>query len=129
MAGPRGPANVSRESLLADTSATREVLGIHRLEELAVRLGRAQLVDEELDAVLAAHWIENAAQHEHLLEIFRRNQQIFLTGAGLGDVDRREHTLIGDLAVKHDFRVTGALEFFEDDFVHARTRYRQAPSR
>src|SRR3546814_6386224 len=27
--------------------------------------------------------------------------------------------LVGDLAVEHDFRVTRALEFFEDDLVHA----------
>src|SRR5690606_31834319 len=31
----------------------------------------------------------------------------------------REDALVGNLAVEHDFAVTGALEFFEDDLVHA----------
>src|SRR3546814_4580468 len=34
-------------------------------------------------------------------------------------VERRKDALVGDLAVEHDFRVTRALEFFEDDLVHA----------
>jgi hypothetical protein len=37
----------------------------------------------------------------------------------LQDVDRREDALVGDLAVQHDFLLPGALEFFEDHFVHA----------
>jgi hypothetical protein len=37
----------------------------------------------------------------------------------LGDVDRREGALVGDLAVEDDFRIAGALELFEDHFVHA----------
>ncbi len=37
----------------------------------------------------------------------------------LADVERREDALVGNLAVEDDFRVTGALELFEDDLVHA----------
>ena len=43
---------------------------------------------------------------------------VFLPRAGARDVDGREHPLVGDLAVENDFRVTGAFELFEDDFVH-----------
>ena len=38
-------------------------------EEFAVGLGRLQLVDQELDAVLSAHRVQDAAQDVHLLEI------------------------------------------------------------
>ena len=37
----------------------------------------------------------------------------------LGDVDRREGALVGQLAVEDDFRIAGALELLEDHFVHA----------
>ena len=88
-------------------------------EELAVGLGVAQLVEQEVDGVHRAHRIEDAAQHVHLLEHVRRREQLFLAGAGARDVDRREGALVGDLAVENEFGVTGALELFEDHFVHA----------
>jgi hypothetical protein len=46
------------------------------------------------------------------------DQQIFLPGTGLEYVHRREYALVRNLAVQHDFGVAGALELFEDDFVH-----------
>src|SRR6201999_2409289 len=52
-------------------------------------------------------------------EILALYQQVFLTRAGLENIHGREDTLVGDLTVEDDFRVTGALELFEDDFVHA----------
>ena len=47
-------------------------------------------------------------------------QQFFLPGAALLDVDGREHAAIGQLAIEVDLHVAGALELFEDHFVHAR---------
>ncbi len=73
----------------------------------------------KLHRVDRPHWIEDTAEHVHLLEDVVLDQELFLAGTGLGDVDGRKHALVGDLAVQHDFGVTGALEFFEDDFVHA----------
>ena len=46
-------------------------------------------------------------------------EQLFLARAGARDVDRREGALVGHLAVEDEFRVAGALELFEDHFVHA----------
>jgi hypothetical protein len=78
-----------------------------------------ELVDQELDGIHRAHGGEDTPQHEDLLQIaLGRYQKLFLAGAGFEDVDRREHALVGNLAVKHDFAVAGALEFFEDDLVH-----------
>ena len=38
-----------------------------------------------------------------LLSLRRVDQQFFLAGAGLADVERREDALVADLAVEHDF--------------------------
>src|SRR3546814_15105810 len=46
-------------------------------------------------------------------------RSFFRAGARLADVERREDALVRNLAVEHDFGVTGALEFLEDHFVHA----------
>jgi hypothetical protein len=54
------------------------------------------------------------------LQVFLRDQQLFLTRAGALNVDRREDTLVDQLAVEDDFHVARALELFEDDLVHAR---------
>ena len=47
------------------------------------------------------------------------HQELFLAGARLVDVDRREDALVDQLAVEVDLAVAGALELFEDDVVHA----------
>jgi hypothetical protein len=89
------------------------------VEEVLVGLRILHLVEQELHRVDRAHLHEDAAQHPHLGELVLVDQQLFLAGARLADVERREDALVRDLAVEDDFRVTGALELFEDDFVHA----------
>src|SRR5690606_28558863 len=56
---------------------------------------------------------------EDLLQVLALNEQVFLAGTGLENVHCREDTLVRDLAVQHDFRVAGALELFEDHFIHS----------
>ncbi len=46
-------------------------------------------------------------------------QQLFLPGAGAVDVDGREDALLRQLPVQMNLHVAGALEFLEDDLVHA----------
>src|SRR3546814_20330923 len=41
-------------------------------------------------------------------------------------VERGEDALVGDLAVKHDFAIAGALELFEDDLIHTAARINQS---
>ena len=73
------------------------------LKKLALFFVSRNFAEQELDRVDRAHRIENAPQHIHLLEDVGRNQQFFLARAGARDVDRREHPLVGDLAVENDF--------------------------
>jgi len=42
-----------------------------------------------------------------------------IVGAYITDVERREDALVGNLAVEDQFRIAGALELFENHFVHA----------
>src|SRR5271166_4103759 len=99
----------------------RPALCVHRFEEVCVRLGLAQFPEQELDRVNGAHRVEDAAQHVHFLENVRRHEQFLLPGPGPCDIHGREGALVGDFAVEDDLGVPGALELFEDDFVHART--------
>src|SRR5579862_469611 len=104
----------STRSRRSRKASTASALRIHRVEELAVVLGVAQLVEQEVDGVHGAHRVEDAAQDVHFLELIRRHQKLFLAGAGAGDVHGREGALVGDLAVEDQFRIDGALELFEE---------------
>src|SRR5262245_64987888 len=86
---------------------------IHRAEEVSVALRMLQLVDQELHRIGDAHRHEDAAENPHLRERAFVDQQLFLAGAGLGDVDRREGAFVRQLAVEDDFRITRSIEFFE----------------
>ncbi|EAU48221.1 hypothetical protein R2601_14685 [Salipiger bermudensis HTCC2601] len=99
--------------------ASRPASAVHRVEEFRVRLGLLELRKQELDGVGGAHRVEDPTQHEGLLQIDLVDEQILFAGARLEDVDRREDALVRDLAIQHDLRVAGALEFFEDHLVHA----------
>src|SRR5882672_2193600 len=89
----------------APSSKSENSSGVHRLEELRVVLGVAQLVEQEVDRVHRAHRIEDPAQHVHLLEELRIGDQLFLAGAGARDVDRGEGALVGNLAIENQFGI------------------------
>src|SRR5438270_2734682 len=112
------PAGVKISAKLSIPPTMRGALLVHRSEEVLVRLGVLHLVEQELHRIDRAHLHEDAAQHPHLGEDILVDQQLFLAGAGLADVERGEDALVGDLAIEDYFRVAGALELFEDDLVH-----------
>src|SRR5262245_39067172 len=93
---------------------------LHRRQEVRVGLRLAHLVEEQFHRLDRRQRREHLPQHPDAVEIVFRNQQLFLARAGLDDVDRREHALVHELAVKMDFHVARALELFEDHIVHAR---------
>ena len=53
-------------------------------------------------------------------------QSLFVPGTAFPEVDGRKYSLIGHLSIKHDFRVTRALELFKDHFVHPAARFDQS---
>ena len=58
-----------------------DVLRVHRVEELGIALGLLQLVEQELDGVLGAHRVQDAAEHVHLLELIAGNQELLFARA------------------------------------------------
>ena len=64
---------------------------------------------------------QHLAQHPDPAELPLVDEQLFLPGAGLVDVDGREDPPLDELAVEVDLHVAGALELLEDHIVHPRT--------
>src|SRR5690606_1995939 len=54
------------------------------------------------------------------IEFVLVEEELFLAGSRLVDVDRRVDAAVGEATVEDEVGVAGALELFEDDFVHAR---------
>src|SRR3546814_4783785 len=117
---PRETEKFNMKSSIGSSSALCRLL-VHRSEEVLVRFGILHLVEKELHRVNRTHLHEDAAQHPHLGKGGRIDQQLFLAGAGLADVQRREDALVGDLAVEDDLGIAGALELLEDHLVHLRS--------
>ena len=88
---------------LAENSAAG--LSVHRVEEIIIGLRLLELVEQKLDGIHRTHRVENAPQHIDFAERFFFRQQLFFARAGFHNVDSREHTLVGDLPVKHDFEL------------------------
>src|SRR5947209_4790024 len=92
----------------------------HLGEELAVGLGFGKTLDQQLHGFHGRERIQDFAQHPNPGEIIFRDEELFFTRAGSLNINRREGTLVDELAVEDDFRIAGAFEFFKDHIVHAR---------
>ncbi len=95
--------------------------GVHRIEKSPFVLRLLELVDEELDGVGRAHGRENATKNKDLLQVLARNEKVSFRVPDLRMSMAGKMRLSANLTVQNDFRVTGALEFFEDDFIHTAT--------
>ena len=58
-------------------------------------------------------WVRDATQNKSWTQ-----EQFLAAGAAAIELDRREHAFFVEAAVQVDFAVAGALELFEDHFVH-----------
>src|SRR5688500_230677 len=124
--GSPRPRNKFRTSLLPGSFSLSRGFG-DLVEELGVALGGLHLVDEELESS-TFHRMKDPAETPDELELLGGQQQLFLTGPGSGDVDRREDALVGHLAVELQLPVTGSLELLEDHLVHPGTGLDQSCS-
>src|SRR5882724_11180770 len=91
----------------------------HRAEEVGVGLRLCEAADQQFHGFHGRERAQNLPQNPDAAEFIRRKQQLVLTRAGTLNIDRGEHALVRKPPVKVDFHVTGALELFEDDVVHA----------
>src|SRR5580698_8079016 len=92
---------------------------VHVGQEFGVVADFFEAADEQFHCLNRRERIENAAKNEDALQVFFGNEQLFLSRSAALNVDGREDALVDELAVENDFHVAGALELFEDDFVHA----------
>src|ERR1700688_3678069 len=73
--------------LLATLSERTRILPIewplaaHRAEEFTIAAGLAQLIQQQLHAFDWRQRVEHPAQHEHAVQLFTGNQQLFLARA------------------------------------------------
>src|SRR5260370_1112447 len=113
--------SATARSWFSDIQARNQCTSLpaHRSKELGVRAGLAELVDQQLHALDRRQWVQYPAEDPHAVELFFRQQKLFLAGAGFRDIDGREHSFIHQLAVQMDFHVAGTLELFENDVIHA----------
>ena len=91
---------------------------VHRVEEVIVILAVFQFIEQELHCIRRAHRRQDTAQDPHFRQCPGVDQQLFLPRSGFLNIDGWERALVGKFAIEHDFRITRALELFEDDFVH-----------
>src|SRR2546422_10543344 len=97
----------------------------HRVEEVRVVLGCADLVNQKLRRLEVVHGVEKLSQHPHLLQDLFFDQQLFAAGAGAVDVDRRKDALLVHAPVEVNFHVARALELLLDHVVPAPARVDQ----
>src|SRR2546425_4836078 len=81
----------------------------HRVEEVRVVLGCADLVNQKLRRLEVVHGVEKLSQHPHLLQDLFFDQQLFAAGARAGDVVPREDALLVHLPVGGKFPVIAGL--------------------
>ena len=91
---------------------------IHRHQELRVARNLFEAALEQLDGFHRVHVGEDTTQAVDEFQLLRIQQQLFTPRAGAVDVDRRISTAIDKAAIEVQLGVAGALELFEDHFVH-----------
>ena len=80
------------------------------------RLRRQRHADPSRAAV-----VEDAAEDTDAAVFLGIEEHFFAAGSAAVDVDGGPDTSVDEFTVEDDFLVAGALEFFEDYFVHAAT--------
>src|SRR5207247_7019821 len=96
----------------------------HRIEEVSVVLGRADLVDQKLRSLEVVHGVEELPQHPHLLQDLLLDEELFAAGAGAVEVDRRKYPILVHAPAGVNFDVAGALQLLAAHAVPARARVR-----
>ncbi|BAI65135.1 hypothetical protein RMDY18_13030 [Rothia mucilaginosa DY-18] len=106
---------------------TQTVL-LNRQKELHVAFSLTQLVGQNAQSLLRLHTRQGTAQTPHNLDLIRGEQVLLTASTRSININRREDTLIRQLTGQTQLHVTGALELFEDHFVHLRAGLNQGGS-
>src|SRR5215211_1867956 len=91
-------------------------------QELRVRAGLLELLDQELYLLAGVEGVEDATDVPDPLGLGRFHEQLLLAGRGVLDVDGRVDPAVRHLPVEPELHVACALELLEDDLVHPAAR-------
>src|SRR5262249_24566912 len=107
------PPWMSRAWAPGETKGSERPLRHQAQQELRVRAGLAQLLEQLLDGLDRRHVGQRGAQRLDELGLLRVVEQVFHARARLVEVDGGEDALLGDRAGQHDLHVARALELLE----------------
>src|SRR5215210_8771320 len=105
-------------SLFPGREAALAADALELAQELGVRAGLLELLNQELYLLGAVEGVEDAADLPDPLGLGRLHEQLFLARRGVLDVDGRVDPAVRQLAVEPQLHVARALELLEDDLVH-----------
>ena len=91
----------------------------HHVEELAIGLGGAHLLEYHFHGLYFIHVVQELAQNAGLLQNLRLQQQLFTACAAAVELDGWEYALFVQTAIQVNLGVSGSLEFLKNNFVHA----------
>jgi hypothetical protein len=86
----------------------------HIGQKLGVRSGLGEFVDQQFHGFYWRQRIQDFAQDPDSGQIFLWNDQLFFPCTRALNVDGREDTFVGKLAIENYLAVAGAFEFFKD---------------
>ena len=75
--------------------------------------------EELVDLLVGLHVVKSSSEGGGGFEGGGVEQEVFLAGAGVGEVDRGEDATVGHVAIEDQFHIAGAFELFKDDLVAA----------
>src|SRR5262249_23414942 len=116
--GPDGPGSMWaqwRRGRVAPPGVSAE-----SLQELRVRAGEAQALEQRLHRLDRLATGERAPQQLDALELVLAEQELLAPGSRPQHVERGKDAPIRQLAFEVELHVPGALELLEDDLVHPR---------
>src|SRR5215211_7517073 len=91
-------------------------------QELGVRAGLLELLDQELYLLAGVEGVEDAPDLPDPLGLGRLHEQLLFACRGVLDVDGRVDPAVRHLPVEPELHVARALELLEDDLVHPASR-------
>ena len=110
------------EESFSNVGVTRGQLFAHCAEEIPVGFCPLHFIEEEFHAVERRHGREYLAQDPDPVQDVFGKEKFFTARAGTVDIHGGEDAFFGKVTIEINLHVARALEFFEDDLIHAGSR-------
>ena len=104
---------------------TMNANGKARKHKFLVILGSCKQIDDLIYRIIRTYAVDRLTDRVDRIHLFLGEQQVFTTRTGLRNIDGREDTALGKLAVQYQFHVTGTFEFLVHHIIHLRAGFDQ----